>query len=287
MTHHNKRYYERIYTKRSWRGYAVFALIVFTALPIRSYAAAPTDSFENVSGTNNSGLILDTNVSVGGALRFGGKNIPSQLKIMPLGDSITVGVTSPRAPEGSYRTKLWQLLTSADLNIDYVGRNSNGSAELPDHDHEGYSGIWIKDDRIKPGYSLYENVVESLNTYDPDLVLLHIGTNDLNGGDSDSLTAEKLDALLGRMFATKPTVHIIVALIIPRQTPYDDWSHYNALARMVVDSYATDGYHISTVDMNSILVASDYADYLHPAKSGYDKMAEAWYPAIQTMLSDW
>lgn len=288
MTHHNTPRLRSIDTKRSWRSYAVLALVVFTALPLPSYAAETTSSLEVESSTSGTtSLILDSSVSVGGALRFGGKNIPSQLKIMPLGDSITFGVTSPQVAQGSYRTKLWQLLTGAGMNIDYVGGSSNGPTDLPDHDHEGYSGIWIKDNRIMPGYSLYENVVDSLNTHNPDLVLLHIGTNDLNSGDSDSLAAEKLNALLGRIFAAKPNVHIIVALIIPRKPPYEDWSHYNALAQMVADSYATDGYHISTVDMNGILVASDYADYLHPAKSGYDKMAAAWYPAIQSMLSNW
>lgn len=289
MTHHNKRYYERVDTKRSWRGYAVLALIVFTLLPLRSSAAPSAANLETKVETQGAALSLisDTSVSVGGALRFGGKNIPSQLKIMSLGDSITVGVTSPNVAFGSYRTKLWQLLTSAGMNIDYVGGGSSGPAELPDHDHEGYSGIWIKDDRIMPGYSLYEKVIQSLNTYDPDLVLLHIGTNDLNNGDSSVLSARKLDELLARIYTTKPDVHLVLALIIQPRTPSKVWQDYNKLATEVANSYAARGYHISTADMSNTLLKSDYADRLHPAKSGYDKMAEAWYPAIQTMLSNW
>ncbi len=123
MTHHNTPRLRSIDTKRSWRSYAVLALVVFTALPLPSYAAETTSSLEVESSTSGTtSLILDSSVSVGGALRFGGKNIPSQLKIMPLGDSITFGVTSPQVAQGSYRTKLWQVLARGRI-VRIVQRN--------------------------------------------------------------------------------------------------------------------------------------------------------------------
>ncbi len=287
MTHYVLRHFRSTNKKHLLRSYVVFALVVFTVLPLSSYAATPEVEPNTQDSTPE--LVLDTSVSVGGALRFDGKNIPVTLKIMPLGDSITAGVAidSQLAYDGSYRTKLWQLLTTAGVGVDYVGEGFDGPADLPDHDHEGHSGIWIKDNRIYPGYTIYDNVIGWLTTYDPDLILLHIGTNDLNNGDSGGLAARKLDALLARIYNTKPTVHLVLALIIQPQTPNKKWQDYNTLASEIANSYAAQGYHISTADMSNTLQSSDYADYLHPVKSGYDKMADAWYPAIQTMLGEW
>src|SRR5947209_14639864 len=91
------------------------------------------------------------------------------IRVMPLGDSITWGVGSSTG--SSYRADLWRrLVTQAGYHIDFVGSQQSGS--LPDTDNEGHSGWRI--DQIAGGIDGW------LATYQPDVVLLHIGTNDMN-----------------------------------------------------------------------------------------------------------
>ncbi len=58
------------------------------------------------------------------------------VRVMPLGDSITDGITVP----GAYRIGLWQRFVNDGYKVDFVGSLSNGPAALGDHDHEGHSG---------------------------------------------------------------------------------------------------------------------------------------------------
>src|SRR5256884_9843505 len=58
------------------------------------------------------------------------------VRVMPLGDSITDGLTVP----GGYRIGLWQRFGTGGYTVDFVGSLSNGPANLGDHDHEGHSG---------------------------------------------------------------------------------------------------------------------------------------------------
>src|SRR3954463_4311363 len=87
------------------------------------------------------------------------------VRVMPLGDSITEGTQVP----GGYRIGLWQRLSGGGYRIDYVGSQFNGPSSLPDHDHEGHPGWRI--DQIDA------NIGGWLQTYRPQTVLLHIGTN--------------------------------------------------------------------------------------------------------------
>src|SRR5687768_7551509 len=59
------------------------------------------------------------------------------LHVLPLGDSITSGWTVP----GGYRTYLYNDLTAAGVDVDFVGwLNTNPHPDLPDPDHSGYNG---------------------------------------------------------------------------------------------------------------------------------------------------
>lgn len=209
--------------------------------------------------------------------------LPSTPKIMPLGDSITEGTTIDK---GGYRGKLWDLLVAQDgRQVDFVGSLQRGT-DLVDKDHEGHYGWWMKDD--PSGNNIYDHVQEWLTDASPDVILLHIGTNDMNGGANRFVCVERLDALLARIFYTSPNVRLVVAAIVPMETelsrpqlPYQD-----AIPGLVA-KYARLGKKIYLSDMRSILVSADYADWLHPAQSGYDKMALAWYPIITDILDNW
>ncbi len=196
------------------------------------------------------------------------------LKIMPLGDSITFG--SPDRSYGGYRRLLGTLLANDGYLVAFVGSRRSGEGVTPDPNNEGHPGWTIP--QMKNGIDT-EGWLEASR---PDIVLLHIGTNDIRKGDAASAPSN-LSVLLDDILARVPQTHIIVAQIIPfRRGPDPGHQSYNAAIPGVV---ASKGPRVSMVDMQAVLSPSDYADGLHPNAGGYDKMARAWEPAIRAFLS--
>lgn len=272
--------------------YAALGVVLVTGIVgyalTMTLAAGQTASIEAEQNVTGGATVVDDATASGGkALQYaaatdGGESdgIGRPLKIMPLGNSITDGYGTP----GSYRPTLWQLLVEQDgLEIDFVGSLQNGPASLPDKDHEGHSG-WKID-------QLEGNIAGWLNTYEPDVILLHIGTNDLIQGVSGSQAAQRLDALVSTIFATKPDVTLLAASLIPLRTDGDwnqaPWQQFNDAVPGIVDKYKGQGYKVQFVDMAAeaglTLGSPDIPDGVHPGAGGYSKMAEVWYPAIKTV----
>jgi lysophospholipase L1-like esterase len=193
------------------------------------------------------------------------------VRIMPLGDSITDGITV----SGAYRTSLWQRLTGAGAKVDFVGSLYGGPSGLGDHDHEGHSGWRI--DQIDANISTY------LRNTQPRTVLLHIGTNDMNQNYQVSSAPQRLSTLIDHIYAAVPNVHLFVATIIPASwTQQENFSKtYNAQIPGIVQAKANAGRNIHLVDMHSALTTADLADGVHPNANGYTKMAAAWWTALQ------
>ncbi len=196
------------------------------------------------------------------------------LRIMPLGDSITFGEGA--VTYGGYRNLLGVLLANDGYMVDFVGSQQTGIGVIPDPDNEGHGG-WkimnIKDAIDSEGW---------LEIYQPDIILLHIGTNDINRGYAAS-APENLSALLDDILLRLPEARIIVAQIIPYSSgPLEEHTAYNAAIPGII---ASKGPRVSVVDMQNILSQDDFADTYHPNAGGYDKMARAWETAILTLES--
>jgi lysophospholipase L1-like esterase len=194
-------------------------------------------------------------------------------KVMPLGDSITDGFTTP----GGYRVGLWQRFVAGNYTVDFVGSLSNGPSTLGDHDHEGLIG-WRID-------QLDADVVGWLQTYTPHTVLLHIGTNDVIQNDDLTNAPSRLSTLLDHIIATVPTAEIFVATIIPLSDATEEANAetFNAAIPGVVQTKVNAGAHVHLVDMHSALTTADLTDGIHPTEAGYDKMAAVWYKALLTV----
>jgi lysophospholipase L1-like esterase len=194
------------------------------------------------------------------------------VKVMPLGDSITYGAPDPGY--GGYRRLLGTLLATDGYLVDFVGSRRSGNAVQPGPNHEGHPGWTIP--QIKTG-------IDSnrwLETYRPDMILLHIGTNDIFQGKAAS-AADNLAALLDDILMRLPDAQVIVAQIIGfRQAAGPDHMSFNAAIPRIVASKSP---RVSAVDMKDLLVPSDYADGVHPNAAGYDKMARAWEAAIRAV----
>jgi hypothetical protein len=205
-------------------------------------------------------------------------------RIMPLGDSITVGHSSGVADDAwkiSYRKDLWDTLVANDYNVDFVGSQINGENYSNfDPDHEGHSGI--RDDEVA------SNVYNWLQLHPADVVLLHIGTNALNSSSTDVENILKNIEQYETDFSTHVTV--VLARIINR-IPYSATStQFNDNVEAMALSRIAAGDDIVIVDMEdgagliydyyNADPPGDMYNELHPYATGYTKMAAVWYAAL-------
>jgi lysophospholipase L1-like esterase len=193
------------------------------------------------------------------------------LRILPLGDSITEG------QNGGYRDVLYTRLTQAGYTVDYVGPRSDPYSSAPDKDHAG-----------TPGHNTGNilGVVDGhLSTYDPDVVLLMIGTNDLAWWTTEepSAVVARVGQILDRIEAggARP----ILATIPPIQ---DASVPPNGRSRAALVAAYNDGLRalaaqrgVTLVDVEAALTLSDLYDGTHPSEAAHDtKIAPLWAAAL-------
>jgi lysophospholipase L1-like esterase len=201
------------------------------------------------------------------------------IKIMPLGDSITYGVTDanevidPSITVG-YRQKLYLELVKFGYNVNFVGSLQTGESAKPlfDYDHEGHRGGW-RDDQIAA------NIYNFLTQNPADIVLLHIGTNDLDTNPAD------VEQILNEIDRYSVNVIVILARIINRQSYSLTTTKFNDNVEKMALNRIAKGDKILLVDMESALdYTIDMADNVHPNSVGYEKMADVWLEALLTIL---
>jgi lysophospholipase L1-like esterase len=214
---------------------------------------------------------------------------------MPLGDSITDGVPV----DGGYRKPLYDRLAAAGLAVRFVGSASDNSGCLPDgqKNHEGHSGYTIASGKGRTGIAENLDAWLGVGGADPDVILLMIGTNDAYDGDpklgfdpSRSI-AHRLNAILVKITRLKPRAQVLVAQITPMskatvgEAVCVRVAAYNRSVAAVVAKLRAQGKKVRCVDMYAAIdPATDLSDGVHPNKKGYEKMANAWFRAIQTVV---
>ena len=188
---------------------------------------------------------------------------------MPLGDSIT--------RRQGYRVPLWFDLTGSSYDVDFVGGETDSCLPNPpdpsqcahDPDHEGHSG-WTP-----------AQIAASLNGFlganPPDVILLHIGTNDLD------LTG--VEDILDITDNFDPAITVVLARIINRMTFDQATTDFNIAVAAMAEQRISNGDKIIVVDMESALIyPDDMEDELHPLQVGFDKMAVVWRDNLSTFL---
>jgi lysophospholipase L1-like esterase len=203
------------------------------------------------------------------------------LTVMPLGDSITLGVN------GGYRNHLWDLLTGAGRTLDYVGSQYDQYAKAPDKDHEGPPGWTIG--------NIADAVDAWLATYAPGYVLLMIGTNDVAWwcAMTASEVADQHAALVDRVLGNRPEAWVVVASIPPESSsviqPNDvDRAQlavdFNVEIRARVQTRIDAGARVRFADVNAVLTVSDLYDGIHPTEDAHATIAQVWFDALQPIL---
>jgi lysophospholipase L1-like esterase len=201
----------------------------------------------------------------------------SPCTILPLGDSITRGFRS--SDDGGYRSQLFKLIVAAKQKITFTGSLTNGPTQVSGQPfprmHEGHSGWTIS--------QLSPLIPSPALDGKPNIILLHIGTNDIGSRDPAGM-ATHLEALLDKIAQNGPNALIVVAQITAAFTDNDIRDAYNAKIPGIVQSHAAKGQHIIGVDMNKIPMTDLSSDGVHPNDQGYVYMAGIWYAALKDLL---
>ncbi|EDY47710.1 conserved hypothetical protein [Streptomyces clavuligerus] len=202
-------------------------------------------------------------------LQGGNWTVP-RLTVMPLGDSITEGAGS--STRSSYRAALHPRLAARTPALDFVGSQKHG--QLPDTDHEGHSGWLIE--------GLSANIDTWMAAARPNVVLLHIGTNDMDRDHQVATAPARLAGLIDQIIAASPATTVIVATLVPSTSPAVQArvNAYNTQIPRIVAERRAVGHKVEQVSM-SALTTADLRDRLHPNDAGYVKMADAFYGGIE------
>ncbi|MFE7130955.1 GDSL-type esterase/lipase family protein [Streptomyces sp. NPDC057638] len=192
-----------------------------------------------------------------------------KLAVMPLGDSITLGVGS--GARTGYRPALAQMLAQDAPDVRFVGSMQDADGTR----HEGHSGWRI--DQISA------NIDRWMADAKPNLVLLHIGTNDMNRNHEVATAPQRLAGLIDQIHASSPQTAIVVASLVPAadRTVQSRVDAYNRAIPGIVAERAQRGSRITQVSMGTLTVA-DLDDNLHPNDSGYRKMAASFHGGVVT-----
>ncbi|KAF2855359.1 carbohydrate esterase family 3 protein [Plenodomus tracheiphilus IPT5] len=199
----------------------------------------------------------------------------SVVKIMALGDSIT---GSP----GCWRAYLWQKLQQANIkNTDFVGTLAGqGCGFTYDGENEGHGGflaVNIANQNQLPGW---------LSSTKPDIVIMHLGTNDVWNNRSPTEITTAFSKLVDQMRASKPTMKILVAKIIP-MNPSNCAECGNRVVALnaAIQSWApgksTTSSTITVVDAwTGFSTGSMTGDGVHPNDAGNKKLAETLFQPL-------
>jgi lysophospholipase L1-like esterase len=184
--------------------------------------------------------------------------------------------------------------------LTFVGRASNGpntvmvngtATNFPKA-HEGYSGDTIDTNQATNNNGISAIADAALTAGKPHIVLLMIGTNDVNKNIDLANAPKRLGNLLDQITTMAPNALVVVAKITPTKNDAGNIKvqSYNNAIPDLVQMRASAGKHITMVDMYGAFTANaSYKtawldDNLHPNDSGYVAMGQTWYAGIKSYL---
>ncbi|GAA4885420.1 GDSL-type esterase/lipase family protein [Kitasatospora terrestris] len=206
------------------------------------------------------------------------------VRVLPLGDSITYGVGS--CTGAGYRLPLQGMAeTGGRYHLDFVG-SAQPAGHMVDPQNEGHPGKEIAEigDGVRQGW---------ITAARPDVVLLHIGINDLANNDRPTEAPDRAKALIDQIFAAQPGVTVIMQGLIPTS---QGWGSSPANLSFLIADYNTQllrfqateqqqGKHFLFVEAPGLTplgqsAPAELADALHPNDAGYRRLAQNFSTAL-------
>src|SRR4029079_8694141 len=213
--------------------------------------------------------------------------------VLPLGDSITEGYL-PSGANGGYRVEIFNQAVMAGKNVTFVGTQTSAPTSVAGRTfprrHEGHGGYTI----AGGGQGALAGTIPdpAISMYHRTIVLLRIGTNDINGNITPSSAPTLLGQLIDEIVADAPSALVVVASIIPIR---DDGNNqripsYNATIPGLVNTRAAAGKHVVFVDNYAAFIkdtsykTSLMVDNLHQKHTGHAVLGRSFYGAISAIL---
>jgi len=189
------------------------------------------------------------------------------LDVMPLGDSITRG-HGDQAWNG-YRYDLQQRLAGVGLNPNFVGPWTDGT--MGDNNHAGTSGARIDQWSVAAPQLVID--------YQPDVVLLMLGTNDIGGRYQLDTAVTRLRDLIYRLRLAKSDVRVFVASVPQFRDAENDVyvDAYNSGVAAMVAALGSGWVHFVPQQGVGVDPVKDLSDHVHPNACGYAKIAYTWW----------
>ncbi len=195
-----------------------------------------------------------------------------QLRIMPLGASITHGYLS--SDGNGYREHLRSQIVEYGNDVDMVGNNPEGT--MADNENEGWPGLIIDE--------VHDKALAAAPRWRPNVYLINLGTNDCTRAIDIAGAGARMDGLVGFLYETSPEATVVLSTLLPNandgaEPRVDD---VNAQFRQLVADHQAAGRPIVLVDFQGEggLTLDDIQDGTHPSDAGYAKMAPLWFNGL-------
>ncbi|MEA2168623.1 MAG: hypothetical protein QOF76_1923 [Solirubrobacteraceae bacterium] len=235
--------------------------------------------------------------------------------ILPLGDSITYGSSlNVISTPGGYRGMLGEELDAAGLDHTFVGTSTAnpplGALLTPGaFAHDGWPGARIDQiaDALDGPSPLDGGHWLTTAGVRPDVVIVHLGTNDINqyydpgttypGGYNSSDPAQRaefVDHMIGRLHglvdkirADAPNAKIVLCTIVPMYDPTAA-AYSEAIRSRLVPALRAAGVPVALADVERAFASGGRGligpDGVHPLSAGYVAMTGAIEPAVAGLI---
>jgi lysophospholipase L1-like esterase/peptidoglycan hydrolase-like protein with peptidoglycan-binding domain len=197
-------------------------------------------------------------------------NTDKSVRVMAMGDSNTAGTESSNSL--AYRKAFKENMLAKGYTVDMVGSQSSGTG-LSDNQHEGYGGRGIAHlQSIASG--------SSLTTYNPNVILLLVGSNDMwisldnRTPISDSAANSKVTALgtlLDTIHTKLPNAKIVIAKPATPSTGSVAATRPLGIYKTGISTLASTRSYVSVVDFTGF-----GNDGVHYTTAGYSSIAETF-----------
>jgi acyl-CoA thioesterase I len=215
--------------------------------------------------------------------------IPATLNVMPVGDSRTNGNGDTQAVnEGGYRLAVgtWMLTAPRGCSMTMIGPNNNGFANGQGA-HDGITGVEISY-HLASGTGNLPGLLAG--SFPADLVLLDLGTNDINNGNDVATSLTRYGTLLAQIRGARAATRVLASTCYDGSdsTFHSGILSFNAGLPAVVAAENSAGGHVTLIDGYATMGAwnaTDWFDGLHLNHIGYAKIAALFQTEIYNELA--
>ncbi len=221
-------------------------------------------------------------------------------RVMAFGDSITAA--------SCWRAKLGEKLAAAHItNVDFIGTRSGpagcgvASYDMQNEGHGGYLATDILDaagsgtrsvgaDAADPFKADARDLASWFDGEAPDVMLWHLGTNDVWSGIDETKILQAYSAILAKVRSRNPNVVVLVAQLIPMAPKGCDRcaagvTKLNAAIPAWAKQSSTATSPVTVVDQFTGYDVKLNADGVHPNETGGSQaIADKWFTALAPLL---